>query len=1177
MAAFAPVYKLVIYAPRREDPTEATVLTPIGGAVHSDPFQVATKRGISGFKGYLGLPRGRRGKIDFLSRKVDIGELTLPLLDKRTTAGGTNLERWVSAFIGDAKGRNRLPGCKAVVWESLDGGSSWSAFFTGRVVQYPVKDALWYELTIRDMAMDLDIDVFTGLPHASVTYAAMAPLLPNGAVLQYANFSTSAELEGTVKSQGSATAGLRIVELTNVRASTGVENYVTRRVWDADHVPPIPSPNYGSQVHPTATVRLTRLDTMATGVFRLRFMGGRIDLDDIGTVVQAADDPDRRYFDRVDHGRHWRVSKVGVEQLGALEPGYMAMPPNGTAVKIHVLDDSAPKENSPLLISDVHPAQFMADLLDGYFGRLNTDGTPRLPVVRDTAAFATLIADTTFPPLRLVVTEGAKLNEVLESTLCKGFGLAYRAGPDGKIVPIDLRLPSTAPSVPTITRADLIAGKHPGWSPDREGSVTRVEITHYLDDPVDAGAAKASEDEYPDIPAGRVTSRTALYIPVDLQAEADLGEKAYEIDAKGYRSGRGEITEMQDRLTWLRRHLDRVSAQVRGPFGYGPVTIPLVCRRTSNTDGCYPGHLRYVDVDELPNPAANRRGGARLARCLERYEEGVAVTLTFLDMGPGTVAVVPSIATPTQNAQQPAAAVDLAVSTNASQEPVEVDIALTTTAVGTRPAATSSAWTPALRAYFSATYTIGALPPNVRVWVRARTTALEGAQWKLPSAWVFPASTGYVDTGTVPAFDSFSLALDDAGAGTVAFVGNAAALGARIYYATARNGAAMPALSNTFDVAASDLGAAIPIVTPLGHTLWVEGEPWTGWSGSAATGSRGPRVQKSVERPEDNRTPPLILTDSTEAAGVGTLYWLEQERGIGVTSRAVTTQTGNETPVGPSAPLRGPGDTSVVYARVLVAGEYEHDVSLHSSRLSTIRPALTLETGEVLPIDYPPFDSDSTPNLLLCDVVGQTVKVLADPGDTKSLKAHRTDLASGDPGYWEQAVDGLSYTFSVPIGASEVWPVQVCAYGAPVVAVGVGTAMDCRDVIVYGSGYTPGSEPTWDEDTSVVAPDDLTVTAFPELNATSAPAGYYAKVWMRSRGFSPNTSFWNDFSDVTGDLSPALTAPPTTLTQYDLDLDAPQRDDSGGRVAQFEFRLEILNASDVVVATLTRSMSYPYL
>jgi hypothetical protein len=853
MAARLPVYKLVIYAPRREDPTETTVLTPIGGAVHSDPFQVATKKGISGFAGYLGLPRGRRGKVDFLSRKVDIGELTLPLLDKRTTAGGSNLERWVSAFIGDEHGRNRLLGCKAKVWESLDGGSSWSSFFAGRVKQHPTKGALWYELTLRDMAQDLDIDVFTGVPHSSVTYASMSPLLPNGNILPYANFATTARLRGRIGSQGSSAPGLRIVTLDDQKKyPNGPENWVTRRVWDAEHVPPMAS-DAGGQVHPTALVHLKRLDTSAEGIFRLRFLGGTIDTDDILTNVQAADDAYRRYFDRVKYHPHWRVSKIGLEQLGGSETGYMAMPPDGTRVEFHLVDDAPPGDSSPLLISDAHPAQLWADMLDGYFGRLNDDGTPLLPVARDTSAFNTLIADSTIPPARFVITELARLNAWIEEFICKPYGLAYRVDADGQVVPIDLRLPSSAPVVPTITRADLLAGQAPTWDPDWEGSVTRVEITHYIDDEVTAGAAKESSDEYPDVPGARITSRDTLYIPVDLAAEAELGEKTYTIDGRGYRSARGETAEMMDRLNWIQAHLAKVAQQVRGPFGWGPTTATLQCRRTSNT-GCYPGELRYVDVDLLPNPAANRRGGTRLCRCLERTEDGIGVTLSFLDAGPGTVAVVPSIGTPTQNADQTSAAADVAVTLNASGEPAEVEIALTSTSTAVRPAATSTAWTPAGRVYSSGSLTAGALPPGVRVWVRARTIAHDGAQWKLPSAWVFPSGTGYVDLGAFPAFDAFTLSLSADGTGTVAFTPNASALGARVYYATARAGTATPTFTDFVDVDAADGEVDIPTTVLPGAELWVYAEPWTGWTGSAVSGTTGRPVTLSEARAADAGT-----------------------------------------------------------------------------------------------------------------------------------------------------------------------------------------------------------------------------------------------------------------------------------------------------------------------------------
>src|SRR5205809_7667335 len=108
---FLPAYRLTLYAPRSTDPAEATVLTPPGGAAHSDPFQVTTLPSLVGWKPYLDLPAGRTGRINVLDRSVDVGTMSFDLLDK-SLVPGSNLTRWVSAFLGDASGDPQLGGLK---------------------------------------------------------------------------------------------------------------------------------------------------------------------------------------------------------------------------------------------------------------------------------------------------------------------------------------------------------------------------------------------------------------------------------------------------------------------------------------------------------------------------------------------------------------------------------------------------------------------------------------------------------------------------------------------------------------------------------------------------------------------------------------------------------------------------------------------------------------------------------------------------------------------------------------------------------------------------------------------------------------------------------------------------------------------------------------------------------
>src|SRR6266404_5825881 len=96
-------YRMTLYAPRSVDPTEATILTPPGGAVHADPFKITTLNNLAGWKPYLGFPQGRTGRMDMLDRVTDVGTMSFDLFDV-ALAAGVVANRWVSAFLGDANG-----------------------------------------------------------------------------------------------------------------------------------------------------------------------------------------------------------------------------------------------------------------------------------------------------------------------------------------------------------------------------------------------------------------------------------------------------------------------------------------------------------------------------------------------------------------------------------------------------------------------------------------------------------------------------------------------------------------------------------------------------------------------------------------------------------------------------------------------------------------------------------------------------------------------------------------------------------------------------------------------------------------------------------------------------------------------------------------------------------------
>ncbi|MFO0447872.1 MAG: hypothetical protein ACK52I_04130, partial [Pseudomonadota bacterium] len=453
----ALAYRLTIYAPPSVDPTEATVLTPPATAAdgtaraHSDPCQVATIP-LAGYQPYLGIPTIRWGSINPVTGAADIGYCNVPVFDVRT--GSANAQRWWSAFLGDATGRSAMLGCRAVLEESTDGGTSWASVFVGRVQGRSLDDVLTYGLEIREPAERFKAQAFVGRPHSAVTYAWHGQVWPPYRALRHGAIPQVNGLMGTVTGSGPWT-------LTNVQVDPA-RNLVSEAMAAIG----VASAEWGSG---TALYRnYLTFNTSAARPYQLRarsdsgreFGVSRIDF--VRSVVS---------------GRNvWRVTSMNLNTLPVGTVGYTASAPDQGGYKLVTSPWAAPTEDVPLQIADVHPVRLWRDLLLGYFGVLNEDGT--VPAGRgvaiNTAAFT---AAESWPlyPVRAIVSEPAELGEWVQKHLLEPNRLSYHINGAGEVVPVRLSRVTSVAGLPTITDAELLA--QPSWRESAAGAVERVDVT----------------------------------------------------------------------------------------------------------------------------------------------------------------------------------------------------------------------------------------------------------------------------------------------------------------------------------------------------------------------------------------------------------------------------------------------------------------------------------------------------------------------------------------------------------------------------------------------------------------------------------------------------------------------------------------------------------------------------
>ncbi len=780
MTAYLPGYRMTVYEQRSTQSavTEPDILTAT--SPHTDAFKVASLSGISGFQPYLGTVSGRRGKIDPLTKKVTTGQLTVRLLDKKT--GTSNLQRWVTAFLGNAAGRNQLLGCKVYLEETLDGGTTWSPFFVGRIDSTALDDPLWYSLSIRDFSDDLDMDVFVGRPNAAVSYAAEPLLLPLGVSADYGTIVAPEPLSGTFEAANYSSAGYRVLTLD--AASRGrLDNIVTAALLAED----------------------TSMSSTGTGVRRGSRTAQNLRLRFTSTSPSLTDKELRpvrfTYALRADKTAY--VIQIGCEALPAGElyrtDFDTTTVPNSTTCTFTVRQvqyndlgqlEEEPSTAAPLYLDDVHPMELWKDVLDGYFGRQyqaddvrptgKSVGDPVRAVPYTDAAsteFDDLLDATNRDPLptcRFRITKPMKAREFFEKT-GQFLGLSYRmepalngSVPECRFVPVDMRLPTSGAiaGISTITDADIDTASLPTWEQTRTDAVTQIQVDWYQDVPVALGSVA-------DLPRRPLGGTAPLFVPDvsvslleqvpnrevwwDFGRALDLGDRTLTIDAFGLRG----TPDTQDTLQSLQvepyaqRHAQRVVEFYRSQFGSGPMTLSFRCRRTANTTGLWPGDWVYLDVDVVPDPATNVRGGARLVQILERQEDGLLIDFTALDAGAGAVCGVPTIGTPTQTSGATAHSIDVSVTVNAASEPVELRTNVQATSYGTSPPAdTDAGWVYAQRVTATGTAVIRGLPSGKRVFVQGRSVPKAdgtASGMKLPSAWTSPSGTKYVDMAAVTA------------------------------------------------------------------------------------------------------------------------------------------------------------------------------------------------------------------------------------------------------------------------------------------------------------------------------------------------------------------------------------------------------------------------------------------
>jgi len=774
MSTYDVLYRATVYKPRSVSGGDTD---PLVGATHGEDFQVTTQDGVAGWAPYLDRVTGRFGRLDPLTGRTDTGEMTLRVVDARE--GVSNTARWLSEFTGDVGDRPHLVGCKVFIERSLDDGATWSSYFTGRVHRVALSSGsrIWWDIVVRDMADGLRRRIFTGRPHADVTYASPALLLPHGFVAgisTYGGFPLDGKTTGTSYALGTGGEANRFgVQLETDQASrwntavgAALDLLLKRgRRWrhldqvdvsalgraviqrspsgQVTGVVPQAYAPWDAIILPASVARGVRLrithtsgaSSGSTGTYELRGMAV-VTLDSAPTVVVWSLD-----------AHPLRTAHGGLD-TGHAE--YLAAPADDVTVELTLAWDTTPEPEAPLYIDDVHPATLWRDLLDGEYSTLASDGTPAFAVAYDSATasagvghgpvgFTALIADTRLATSRYLADGPADRAEWVDQYICQPHRLGYRFDGDGQLVPLDLRMPIDLTGVLTITDADLAEdGSAPLWANDATQALSGVEVATYTE------AIPRERGLQPLVMATQLTHLVPF--AGDDARVLDHGENDWRVDALGLRSRAGElINTVQSRAAWVANRARLIAESLRSTYSHAPQVVVLACRRTTNTSTCAAGDLRIVSVSEIPDPQTNARGGTRIMRCLGVVDDGPRIAIELLDLGVNVVAESPTVAAPAQEAGNTKHGVTALVTLNGAGDPARVEYAITDTGTGS-VAEGSDRWQHAARITATGTVTIAPVPSDRRVWVRAVS---DPAGPTLPSVYAVAGGVGYVATAAI--------------------------------------------------------------------------------------------------------------------------------------------------------------------------------------------------------------------------------------------------------------------------------------------------------------------------------------------------------------------------------------------------------------------------------------------
>lgn len=775
MSLIQPGYRAVVYKPRRDDKAENV---PLVARDSSDKFLITTLPSFTDATGswapYLEQVRGRRGVIDPLTKGVDTGRIDLTVNDVRTTAGGANANRWLTQFFGDSDNLIQLAGSKIYIQETLDGGSTWNSYFTGRITSPGLNTKIKTTITCRDMAGDFkNIRIFDGPPHESASYAKIANLVPVGLPVDFGGISARPPI---LVHPEQPIGGITILDWSDkLIVETGYPGYQTTDDIMTNHFPGIARGGGFSFVVPeNKEIRVFLTPTSgpnsgSTGEFFLSKATG---------YPEPEGTPGSTGLPKL---QNFTVKGLG---LALPRPLTFSFLKRGTQFecRIQLIRSTEArliredKKPIPIVISDIPVVTVLDDILQGFFGASFDSGfdeptfllptgsqnsDPMFPIPYNSASLQALEAVVTINWLqgfaqehvRAIVKEGGTFFEWVQENILNPFGWMAWLDEDGLFTVADLKPDVRIESqlATTITNDDLIVGNAYTQIFAGNESITSFEQTYFQDRYFpDQVAIGDFADQIDDIDPTLITSTVFSLTQLNIRAlEFGNRKKAFNSVFMRYWAAPDGDDESSPDNHFIVRHVKRKANDLLDIYQASPMYHNLVVTRNDNTQLAKIGTYVRLTIDEMLNPFTNTRGGSRFGIVIERTENGPTMVLKVLDLEEEEISIPPLAGSVVIDPSGSIHSIRVGPVSSSVTSNIEIQTALTLQSEGTRPAESSS-WTERHRSTFHAEQSrvidINPIPSGLRVWAKVRAT---NAHLFQPSTWVFPTNN-FVDMPTLP-------------------------------------------------------------------------------------------------------------------------------------------------------------------------------------------------------------------------------------------------------------------------------------------------------------------------------------------------------------------------------------------------------------------------------------------